>query len=391
MSQQRDLESGKRSLLLETLVKLGLLGLGLGLALVVGEVMVRLVAPQAVWHWRPAPFVSDTEGDFRLRPGLMSRSWNRVEFDHEVRVNAMGMRGEEPREAKSGCRMLAIGDSFTFGVGVEEDEVFHQVAARRVKELGTDAEAWNGGIPAIEVPRAVRWLERHGLAIEPDLVLLSIFLGNDLQDASSDFAWAVINGRLAIAGARGGLGEWLYQRSHLLVFLKKSSLLQGLRKRLGGAEPWSLRSAREGFAIYSEGLSPAVQEGLERTEAALGRLRQLAGERGFRVAVVLIPSILQVDGVRWEGALEQLGVEPALQDRRRPNRLVQDILGRHGIPFLDLTDSFTAGTEAGEELYFPIDRHWTVDGHRRAGVEVAEQLLDALALCQAEQPRASES
>ena len=131
---------------------------------------------------------------------------NRTEFDHEIRINAAGLRGADPVE-DGGCRVLALGDSFTFGLGVEEDEVFHQLAADPLRESGLAIEVLNGGIPAIGVPQEVRWLERHGLGFDPDLVLLAMFIGNDLRDAKagSDH-WTVIDGHLAPpGGGRRGL------------------------------------------------------------------------------------------------------------------------------------------------------------------------------------------
>lgn len=370
----------------EWLARLVLAGLGLTIGIATAEIAVRIVAPQSVLLWRPGPFVADGEGYFRLRPGHRGRVTNRTEYDHEFEVNSLGMRGAEPSQRRRGvCRLLAIGDSFTFGLGVEEEQLFAQVAANELRDAGGSLEVLNGGIPAIGVPQAVRWLERHGLAAEPDLVLLAIFVGNDLRDANADYDnWAVAEGQLATPAGYSPLKEWLYNNSHLYALLKTAlpaGVQQRVRAALGMGEPWSLRYAREVFMIYDPAVPPLVEEGLGRTDAALAALTRMAGEHDFRVAAMLVPDIVQVDGRRWSATLEHLGLTGGSQDPRQPNRLLRQLLDRHGVPVLDLIDSFDEAFDRGEPLYFPTDRHWTTQGHALAGAELAAFLEPRVPMC----------
>ncbi len=356
-----------------------LLAFGCAIGAVFAELAVRLVAPQSVLLWKPGPFTQDGPGFFRLRPDHRGTVTNRTEYDNTVRINNAGLRGGDLTETPDNvCRVLAVGDSFTFGLGVEEDEVFHQLAADQLRAEGRAIEIANGGIPAIGVPQEVRWLERHGLAAKPDLVLLTIFVGNDLRDAVSDYDnWTVIDGHLAPPGARKGLKDWLFEHLHLFVLLKTAvptGLQSQLRERLGMGEPWSLRYAREVFMIYDKTPPPLVRDGLERTEQALDRLLALAETHNFRVAASLIPDIVQVDSARWQTSLEQLGLPADQVDPRQPNRLLRAAFESRGIAVLDHADGFKAGMERGEKLYFPTDRHWTREGHRLAGAELAEFL-----------------
>ena len=118
----------------EWLARLLLAGFGLAFGAGAAEIAVRIAAPQSVLLWRPGPFIADGEGFFRFRPGHRGRMTNRTEYDQEFRVNSLGMRGAEPAGRREGtCRLLAMGDSYTFGLGVEEAEVFHQVAVPRAE------------------------------------------------------------------------------------------------------------------------------------------------------------------------------------------------------------------------------------------------------------------
>ncbi len=360
----------------EWLARLLLAGFGLAIGVATAEIAVRIAAPQSVLLWRPGPFVADGGGFFRLRPGHRGKVTNRTEYEHGFRVNSLGMRGAEPpAPAEGACRILAIGDSFAFGLGVEEAEVFHQVAGAELREAGADVQVLNGGIPAIGVPQAVRWLQRHGLEAAPDLVLLAIFVGNDLRDANADYDnWAVVDGQLATPAGYSPLKDWLFNNLHLYALLKTAlpaGVQQRIRAALGMGEPWSLRYAREVFMIYDPDVPPQVQEGLDRTDDALATLTRLAAEHDFRVAAMLVPDIVQVDDLRWAATLEHLGLTGGSQDPRQPNRLLRALLERRGVPVLDLIDSFDTAFDRGDALFFPNDRHWTVGGHALAGRQLA--------------------
>lgn len=100
-----------------------------------------------------------------------------------MRTNALGGRGPEVG-AKTKLRVVALGDSFTFGQGVEEDEAFVQVAARSLAGQGLDVEMLNFGVPGHGQPQAVALLEHRLLELDPDVVLLNVF-ANDLSAEDS--------------------------------------------------------------------------------------------------------------------------------------------------------------------------------------------------------------
>ena len=92
-------------------------------ALALGELMVRLIAPQPLLH-DPDAFVADPRLLARLRPGFRDTVVT-TEFSSTWSINADGHRG--PRAGERGSprlRIAALGDSFTFGYGVEEDEAW---------------------------------------------------------------------------------------------------------------------------------------------------------------------------------------------------------------------------------------------------------------------------
>lgn len=339
------------------LVRLILLGFSLVFSLLVAELAIRRVRPQAVMTVTPGLYQPDPPRRYRIAPGFEGRITNQAEFDTHVLTNQEGMRGAERAAKPAGfLRVLALGDSFTFGVGAGETDTW---PARLERTMG-NVQVLNAGAPGFGVPDEVAWFEAHGVDLQPDVVVVAVFLANDLQDASPDQPKvAVVDGSLVVPGETGGLRRWLYYHSHLFRLLKSSVLEGRVRSLLGLKEPWAKRELRAELSLYGPALPEEMRKGAEATEAAVARL----ASRGVPAVAVLIPSLPQVDPGRWTALLDQFGLDPAGYDPRRPNRLFREIFERHGVPVLDLTDTFAAAVQQEQQIYYPIDQHLTPAGY----------------------------
>jgi lysophospholipase L1-like esterase len=356
-----------------------LLAGSVGFALLAAEGIVRAVRPQAAMRVEPGLYAPDPPRRYRLRPGHRGLVGNGVEFDHRVAINEHGMRGPAPAPSRRGeLRVLALGDSFVFGVGAAEDETFPVRLVERLGQRGVRAQAWNGGVPGYGVPDAVAWYERWGALHAPDVLVLVVFPANDLADATPAAARvAVAGGELVVAGERGGLRRWLYYRSHL-VRLFKAGVLEGpLRARLGLREPWERRVRRQELALFAPQLPADLAAALRVTEAAVGRLAARSRAERRRVLGVVVPSLPQVDPARWRSLHEELGADPSGHDPRRPTRRFRELFARQGVPSIDLTPALVAADAAGVEVYYPIDQHLTPRGYDLMAREVAAALAPA--------------
>jgi len=361
-----------------------MLALSLTLSLLAAEIVVRMVRPQPRLVITPGGFyTADPPGRYRLSPGYSGRIYNRAEYSNAIRINQQGLRGGElGARTPDGLRILTIGDSFVFGVGVEDTETFTALLAERFSSSGTETEGLNAGIPAFGVPDAVSWMSRHGVDLEPDLVIMAIFLGNDLVDASPDREEILLVDGLLVPGkSSGGVKAWAYRHSHLYVAIKgllEQPGLLPLRSRLGLGEPWKVRTLREEFGVYKTSAASDLAAAIEATDQALGRLTALAQAEGFSLMSILIPSEIQVDPERWKGGLASLALDPEDYDAGTPTRIFRSLLERHEIPTLDTGPFFAQGLARGEDLYFRLDRHWTVAGHELAAAELWKFTSDLL-------------
>jgi lysophospholipase L1-like esterase len=355
--------------------RLLLLGISAGISLLVAEVAVRLARPQAVMTVSRGLYVPDPPRRYRLQPGFRGTVSNRVEFDTPVSIDREGLRGPEiGTKAPGTLRVLVLGDSFAFGVGAREGETYPAQLQEVLRARGVRAEVLNAGAPGYGVPDEAAWFERWGKPLAPDVVLVTVFLGNDLQDAAPGPKPAAVDGSLAMPGEKAGsLSRWLYYHSQLFVLIKNSSLGASLRRLLGRPEPLETRQQREEFDLYTkEGTSETLRQGAAETERAVAALAADAQEA--RVLAVILPSLIQVDPHRWQANLRRFGLAPARYDRTRPNQIFREIFARHGIPVLDLTAPFASAISQGRKIYFAIDQHLTPAGYRLTAETVAGAL-----------------
>lgn len=355
--------------------RLLLLGFSLAVSLLIAEVAVRLVRPQAVMTVSRGLYVPDPPRRYRLQPGFRGTVSNRVEFDTRVAINREGLRGPEIGPKSPGTlRVLVLGDSFAFGVGAQENETYPARLQEILRSRGVRAEVLNAGAPGYGVPDEAAWLKRWGKPLDPDVILVTVFIGNDLQDAVPGPKPMAVDGALVMPGEKAGsLSRWLYYHSQLFVLIKNSSLGASLRRLLGRPEPLETRQQREEFDLYAkDGTSEMVRQGAAETERAVAALAADAGKA--RVLAVIIPSLIQVDPHRWQANLQRFGLDPARYDRIRPNEIFRGIFARHGIPVVDLTEPFSQALAKGQKIYYSLDQHLTPAGYRLAAERIGGEL-----------------
>jgi lysophospholipase L1-like esterase len=140
------------------------------------EVFLRLFRPRGL-EQAPAlqPYVYSPSYGWTLRPGWKGRTRD----GRTVAINARGFRGPLPEAApETARRVLLLGDSITFGTGVDDHETFAaQLAAQAPGTLPL-----NLGVSGYGTDQELLWLEREGLDLHPAAVVLNVCVGNDILD-----------------------------------------------------------------------------------------------------------------------------------------------------------------------------------------------------------------
>lgn len=118
---------------------------------------------------------------YRNQPGLKGQF-----FGTSVQINAHGMRNKEiPSDTSpDNFRILFLGDSVPFGVGVEQEDTLpaqlENIANSAARGGSQVYEVINMGVPSYNTEQELIQLKTVGIDLAPDLVLL-LFTRNDIE------------------------------------------------------------------------------------------------------------------------------------------------------------------------------------------------------------------
>jgi lysophospholipase L1-like esterase len=148
---------------------------------------VALLAAETAWRvlrttdygptTNPRYVLHDPLLGWRYRPGSSVRHVTRA-FDVEVAVNASGFRDDPfpPAAEAAEARVIALGDSQTFGWGVPAERAFPAVLER---ELGVDV--LNMGVSGYGTDQELLLWRQRGRALRPGVVVLTV-CANDTRE-----------------------------------------------------------------------------------------------------------------------------------------------------------------------------------------------------------------
>ena len=140
----------------------------------------RLIAHSE--HMEPGLIRYNADLGWQLTPGW-SGVHHHYDYDVEYDIDASGFR-VDPHAGKTGSRVAVLGDSFTFGLGVANDETF----VSRLNAGSDDRRQYlNLGVPGYSTDQELLLLRKTGKALKPDSVLLVVYLANDLFDNNRPF------------------------------------------------------------------------------------------------------------------------------------------------------------------------------------------------------------
>ncbi len=130
-------------------------------------------------------WVSDPACGYRNRPFVNEKLFGGV----RVRTNAEGFRSEAdvPERAPAGrLRVVGMGDSVTWGVGVNEEDTFLAELQRGLAAAGRDAEVVNAAVVGFSTFQEYAFLQNLAAKFRPDVVLVN-FCPNDWFPTENPF------------------------------------------------------------------------------------------------------------------------------------------------------------------------------------------------------------
>lgn len=307
----------------------GVVALSLVVFLVLGEVTLRLYLGRRIFYdvemSRYAQLLKVESPNPAI--GHVHRPGGRAHLmGVDVEINSLGLRDDEPLEDSSGVRRLVfLGDSLTFGWGVEHEETF----ARRLESaLGAErpTEVLNFGTGNYNTTQEVELFLERGLALRPQQVVVFYFI-NDAEPVPKKSRWSFL------ASSRLVTFYWSRGKQLLARFFPGQT-----------------------FREYYSALYEPDQPGWQATQEAFRRLAEVCRREDIDLRVVLLPELHGLDPYPFTSEYREVAA----------------FLEREGIPVLDVTPAL-ADVENPQDLWVSYDdAHPNGEAHRR----IAEASLE---------------
>jgi lysophospholipase L1-like esterase len=332
-------------------------GLGVGVAatllgLAACEVGARVVFPAPPDPTRQPQIVYRVDPEVRYVLWPNQKGWVDDGF---VTTNSRGFRGGETDIPKpqGRLRIVVIGDSVVFGMGVNDADTFSQQLEQRLRARHAEREidVVNLGVPGYATRQEVALLERNLAILKPDIVLLG-FYENDLPDTIDDktVTGTRINVSTPADGQvlhmNSGPSSWMERqaRRSRAVYIA-SHALKGLVHRGEGKQGSSME-----LDLLEGRVSAELETAWQRVAVQLEKLQALAARAGFTAGLVVLPPREQV-----------LGLYPDSEYQKRIGRVAEQM----GMFVIDPLPALKARAGSNGSLFIPYDRnHPSAAGHQ---------------------------
>ena len=327
------------------------------------ELILRYVAPLPVhggtYYTRNGAAVRVARDEFRLKPNL-EVTHKASEFSAQIHTNELGYR--KLAKESSTPQYIFLGDSFTFGHGVSDEETFSYLfcASQGLVCLNLG----RSGTSTFDQLRVLKYA-LNAYHIRPKVVVLVMLTacwisqsGNDLGDNLRDHR-ATRKTRSSYADARPSHPQAALEQdkaaSDNLSKTSKTSFTKRVQRWIGNFEITKRAmlafSSRLKSSLYTCSDQETIDSALAATKVALNELERLATEFDFDVKVFSIHPYQELDGAFRKTQGDLLNILPTT------------------------FEYFGTGDSFRKAHYFPYDGHFNPSGHANMAALMERRLI----------------
>lgn len=347
---------------------------------------------------------ADVRDGMLLRPGfsgeVVSGDGGTVAWTN----NAAGFRATRdyaPKPPPGTLRIMSIGDSFTAGYRVGDEETFSRRLEVWLNDTLGPTEVLVAGVE--DPNHGLEYFRQTGIEWAPHVVLFGITLGNDIAqsyvarhpttigfghglenltfppEAFEPWSWSNVFGRALFRATL---------RSRLFALLRPR---RAIDTWYGHNEPPRIFDPVNGLGMFLADPPEEINVAFERMFQVLRELDSFTEEQGITLVVGVFPQPYQVQAEDWVYARFAYGLRTAAFDLDGPNDRIRAFCVENALTCIDPTEFMQRVHEdTGDRLYFPQgDMHWNARGHevwldgtRDRLLEITAPLADRLGVSQ---------
>ncbi len=331
------------------------------------EGCLRIFSPQESRH----EYLSEKRGASRdavlghvNTPGAHYRT-SHPEFTAEYLIDDSGFRhdGSPNLESDSLKTILILGDSFTFGAGVNYEETWPSVFERNIKTAG-QFRVINAGVPGYDTRTELIYLERLYSQIQPDVVILA-FLPNDVFTNKPVDRDRLRNQSEKLSGQIMVEKQDKPATFHTIVFFK--------RLLMGGdgfyTQLYNMTPSAKFFAVSPQ---PEIQRQFEISKALIAEMNRFCQTQNTPFLTLSIPQQFQT--LVAANQLELDGIDVHQMDRN-----FSQFANQEKFVWIETLPALAKIYKQNKvDLYFRYDGHLTQEGNAAVGKLLAERFFTFL-------------
>ncbi|MFC1627063.1 SGNH/GDSL hydrolase family protein [Patescibacteria group bacterium] len=313
------------------------------------------------------------------------------EFSSHYTTNSLGYRGPEftVKKPANTYRILMLGDSLTFGWGVEDNQTFSYLLPDFFDNQyqGKNLEIINAGFYDGYAPdNYYAYLKAEGLELEPDLVILNLFPWNDISDLK-EMVWETTDDQnlpTSITSTdrivRNGYhtepvtSNWKFRlpilkNSHLAILamnnLEQNSpqLVEKIKTLLKVHVPDNIKREEAENCIYQLDCTQRMTDLWQKLDTVILGINNLLLSNQTPLLVHLLPAHTQTIPL----------VEKLIESSRpQPQQRFKDFFDKNQITYLDSLPYFL--DHDYQNYFYSIDGHPNEKGHQRLATALADYL-----------------
>lgn len=320
-------------------------------AFILLELTARYVIRQPYYAFPEGYFVNNEFYGYELAKNFKG-TYSQPEFSINIDTNSQGLRDVNRETGNGEYKILALGDSFTFGLGVELNDTY----LNRLEDVlnnhkdGKEFSIIKAGVVGYSTFNEKVYLEKKGLNFHPNMVIVQFWwddLGIDRITYLADTGF-LTSGKIK-------------SNAQLRLFLNRHFRSYALLRRI-----FTVMSQKALFAVKTSDIKEnqaSLNEKFASTVKEFKEIEALCLKNGIACLFVLIPSKelvydSNILSQQWQSFCE--------------------FLNKNNIQYLDCLPALIKAISKKDPIFFSVDPHLNKKGHEVIAEEIYEYLFPKL-------------
>lgn len=298
------------------------------------EFTARYIIRQPYYAFPEGYFINNEFYGYELAKNFKSK-YSQPEFTIDISTNSQGLRDTEYYPDKEKFKILALGDSFTFGAGVELNDTYLSGLEQSLNDNRGKFLIIKAGVIGYSTFNEKIYLEKKGLSYRPDMVMVQFWW----DDLGIDYITYLAETGFLTSGK-------IKNNAQLRIFLNKHFRSYALARRI-----FTLAVNKALFAHRTVTISESpdsLNDKFAITAKQFKEIESFCSNNQIPCLFILIPPkefvYNEATRYQWQAFCE--------------------FLDKNNLQYFDALPSLKAAVLKGEQVFFKVDPHLNKNGHK---------------------------